>query len=139
MDHLFTQDNGIFSAGGVLFNRDSGQVFLLKKGSSDEWVLPKGRMESGETPVETAHREIYEETGYQNTPGHLLGVQVRTDKGDPNKTKVIFWFQSEPISKKQEMGTQMEDESFVGSWMSVSDAKKCIPWETDRSLLDKLV
>ncbi len=139
MDLLFTVDNGIFSAGGVLYDKDLNQVFLLKKESSDEWVLPKGRMEPGETPIETARREIYEETGFQNTPRHLLGVQVRTDKGDPKKTKVIFWFQSLLTSKKQESGTQMKDESFTGSWMTISEAKSCIPWETDRSLLDNLI
>nr|MDA8188223.1 NUDIX domain-containing protein [Dehalococcoidales bacterium] len=48
------------SAGGVLL--DDGDIFLLHK-PNGEWVMPKGHLESGETPEQAAVREVLEETG----------------------------------------------------------------------------
>lgn len=49
-----------FSAGGVLLK--DGEVLLIKN-PSDVWTFPKGLVESGENPEETAIREVSEETG----------------------------------------------------------------------------
>lgn len=53
-------------AGGVVIRRGAKQVeYLLvsAKGTAAEWVLPKGHVERGECPEETAVREVHEETG----------------------------------------------------------------------------
>ena len=49
-------------AGGCLFN-DEGKVLLQKRGDSGKWGFPGGAIELGETPEETAVRELKEETG----------------------------------------------------------------------------
>lgn len=52
------------SSGGVVFRLLEGDVhFLLIKDPYDNWGLPKGHLEGGETPVEAAIREVAEETG----------------------------------------------------------------------------
>ena len=48
------------SAGGVVIN--NGNVAVLKK-FRGEWVLPKGRVEKGESLEQTAIREVFEESG----------------------------------------------------------------------------
>jgi muramoyltetrapeptide carboxypeptidase len=60
-----------------------GRVLLtrfVEPGNPDSgsWTLPGGGMERGEDPVETAHRELAEETGLTaTTVGPVLGVQSR--------------------------------------------------------------
>ena len=39
------------------------QILFCKWRDKDIWVLPSGRVESGETAEEAAHRELLEETG----------------------------------------------------------------------------
>jgi 8-oxo-dGTP pyrophosphatase MutT (NUDIX family) len=53
-------------AGGVVFRKRAKTVeYLLVEASTNrmEWVLPKGHIEAGEEPRETAVREVKEETG----------------------------------------------------------------------------
>lgn len=53
------------TAGGVIFRKNSaGEVeILLIADSKTRWTIPKGHIEEGETPRQTAEREIQEETG----------------------------------------------------------------------------
>jgi 8-oxo-dGTP pyrophosphatase MutT (NUDIX family) len=52
------------SAGGVVFRREGeATYFLLIRDPYENWGLPKGHVEKGETPEETAVREVQEETG----------------------------------------------------------------------------
>jgi 8-oxo-dGTP pyrophosphatase MutT (NUDIX family) len=51
------------AAGGIII--DGNKVLLLRKPALGEVVLPKGHVEPGETPEQTALRETVEETGYQ--------------------------------------------------------------------------
>lgn len=60
------------SAGGVII--DGGRMLLLDRPSRGEVRLPKGHIESGESPEETAIREVQEETG-------IAGLAIADDLG----------------------------------------------------------
>ena len=64
------------SAGGVVW-RTSGlttEVIIGYISKENRWGLPKGRTEKGETLVETALREVQEETGLEVQLGEKIGV-----------------------------------------------------------------
>lgn len=53
-------------AGGIVYRLEHGVAhFLLvtARHRSDEWLFPKGHIESGETPEQAAAREVQEEAG----------------------------------------------------------------------------
>ncbi len=65
------------SAGGVVLDADQAMVALI--GRLDRrgrllWSLPKGHIEEGETPEQTAVREVAEETGISSTVLRPLGT-----------------------------------------------------------------
>ena len=69
------------TAGGVVFRRNKkGEVeILLIQDAKDRWTIAKGHIEPGETPRQTAEREIQEETGLKEMKvlNHLGKTQFR--------------------------------------------------------------
>lgn len=56
------------TSGGIIFRRDpeTKQLeILLIQDAKNRWTIPKGHVEEGEEPKDTAEREIREETGLQ--------------------------------------------------------------------------
>jgi 8-oxo-dGTP diphosphatase len=62
---------------GVVVLNDDNEVLLIRRGTEPNigmWTIPGGKQEPGETLVETAHREIEEETGVQIDTPMLIDV-----------------------------------------------------------------
>ena len=52
------------SCGAVVFTRVDGEIrYLLIKSLTGTYGFPKGHVEAGETEIQTARREIFEEVG----------------------------------------------------------------------------
>lgn len=70
---------GVFAA---IFD-EQGRILCVKQNYAPrKWTTPGGRMEKGESPVETLIREVREETGYCVQPGRLIGVYSAAHKND---------------------------------------------------------
>lgn len=61
------------SVAGIIRN-ESGEILLQNKGNGEDWSLPAGAIEMGESPAEAVIREVWEETGLTVVPKKLLGV-----------------------------------------------------------------
>jgi 8-oxo-dGTP pyrophosphatase MutT (NUDIX family) len=68
------------AAGGII--RRGDEVLLLHKPKLNEFVLPKGHVEAGETLEQTAVREVQEETGYGN-------VRILAPLGEPVRSQFV--------------------------------------------------
>ena len=64
-------------AAAIPFRRDGDgvQVCIIRKRDSERWGIPKGLVDPGDTPEQTALTESLEEAGLE---GQLVGEQVGT-------------------------------------------------------------
>jgi predicted NUDIX family NTP pyrophosphohydrolase len=129
------------SAGVLLFRRRDGgvEVLLIKPGGPfwrkkdvGAWMIPKGGVEEGETPIEAAVREFEEETGTRltETPFALATIRQAGGKiveafaleGDLDASKirsVYFKVEWPPRSG----GLQSFPEVSEGRWMGLQEAR----------------
>lgn len=69
----------------VVITRMNGQWVFCRHKQRDTWECPGGHIEPGETPVEAAHRELYEETGAQDARLEPVCIySVGTEAGPEN-------------------------------------------------------
>ncbi|WP_435140145.1 NUDIX hydrolase [Pseudopelagicola sp. nBUS_19] len=54
--------------------RDSKMLITYQAAPDDEFQLPGGGIDQGESPVSALHREVYEETGWTISPPRRLGA-----------------------------------------------------------------
>ncbi len=75
MKRVFTQTFGVVGAiiereGRILLVKESGE----KRHDEGKWNHPAGWIDLGENPIEAVKREAKEETGFDFTPSHILGI-----------------------------------------------------------------
>ena len=63
----------VMNAGACIITNENNEILLQLRGDDHFWGLPGGILEMGETPKETALREVFEETGYHVEILSLLG------------------------------------------------------------------
>ena len=85
------------SCGAVVFTRRDGQLlFVIVQEQPGSYSFPKGHMEGAETEIETARREIWEETGLQ--PVFLDGFYQQDEyhlSEKPGTWKQVTYFLAE--------------------------------------------
>lgn len=129
------------SAGGVVFRRaadpDGVQILVLQH-DGGKWMLPKGTIETGETPEAVALREVREETGLSN-------VRVVTDLGEEHYS--FFWRTEDTYYDKTvhyflleflggEDARPQREEGFVAAeWVSVDEAMTRIKYKETREIV----
>jgi 8-oxo-dGTP pyrophosphatase MutT (NUDIX family) len=119
--------DGIHAAGGVVV-RD-GKVLLVHRPRYDDWTLPKGKLDKGESFEDAALREVEEETGVRCTLGRELPGTMYMVGGRP---KVVRYWLMEP---EFETPFVPNDETDELRWLSRDEAMGLLSYDRDREVL----
>lgn len=123
------------SCGAVVFRFINSQprFLLIKNCRSAHWGFPKGHMERGETQVETAKREVLEETGLHIDV--FDGFQAKSDYkigGKVDKNVQIFL----ATTKDTKTVIQREEiEDYI--WLDFPQAIRALKFDNDKQILRK--
>ncbi len=119
------------AAGGlVLRSGDDGpEVALVHRPRYDDWSLPKGKVDPGETDEQCARREVEEETGLRCRLGRELPSTRYIDRKGRAK-QVRYW------EMEVEDGTfAPNDEVDELRWLAPAEAAALLSYDHDRALV----
>src|ERR1700760_1871961 len=72
----------VLAAGGIVLRGEKNpRIAVVRLRKRNEWVLPKGKLDDGETPRAAAEREVLEETGHDVSVHEFLGTLVYESSG----------------------------------------------------------
>jgi 8-oxo-dGTP diphosphatase len=131
-------DPMVRAAGGVLWRptADGGvEVALVHRPRYDDWSLPKGKVDHGETWLQAAVREIREETGFDVEVGALLGdvtYPVRRRSG-VEATKVVRYWAMRAVGG---LFTPNDEVDELG-WLDRAAAAERLSYDLDREVLSR--
>lgn len=125
------------SAGGVVYRRNAGSTyFLLIRDPYENWGLPKGHVERGETPEQTAVREVTEETGLQDL--ELRDVLDTIDwffrEGPDLIHKYCHFFLMETTAT--ETRPQLDEGITECVWLPLDEALRTLTYDNARAVLE---
>lgn len=132
-------DGGVFhkaaeekSCGAVIWRGTAeDHQYLLAQHGASHWSFPKGHVEGNETEVQTARREILEETGLEAAIDPQFR-QVVTYYPKPGVIKDVIFFIAKPTG-----GTEHAQEEEIADlgWFSFQDARPLVTFATDEDVL----
>jgi 8-oxo-dGTP diphosphatase len=115
------------AAGGVVV-RD-GLVALIHRPRYDDWTLPKGKLDNGETFEDAALREVWEETGLRvRLVGELPSVNYEV-RGRPKVVR--YWL----MEVESDEGFVVNDEVDQVRWVEPAEARALVTYDRDRDVL----
>ena len=103
------------------------------------WALPKGRIDEGESPSETAVREVREETGVEGRLVEKLGdvryVYAAAWKGGERIFKVVsFFLLRAGRGRIGEIDEAMRVEVAEASWLPLDEAPRLLSYDGERKM-----
>jgi 8-oxo-dGTP pyrophosphatase MutT (NUDIX family) len=133
-----------FSSGGVLVRRVGGRpmVAAIRPRGKPEgtWALPKGNLDEGETPAETAVREVLEETGVQGRLVEKLGdVKYTYTRRDGTRIfKIVsFYLLQAGRGRLGAIADEMRIEVAEARWLPLEDAPRLLAYGGEREMAAK--
>lgn len=121
------------SCGAVVIN-DKNEVLLVYH-NAGHISFPKGHMEANEKEVETAYREVLEETGIEIEIIDSIR-EVNTYNPKMNVVKDVVFFKAKPINN--ELKPQLEEVRKV-CFLDVNKAFDLITYDSDKQILRRII
>jgi 8-oxo-dGTP pyrophosphatase MutT (NUDIX family) len=124
------------AGGGIVRRRgESGdyEFAIVHRPKYDDWSLPKGKVDEGESDQEAALREVEEETGVRCTLGPEVGVvRYRDAKG---RSKQVRYWLMEPVESGRPAQFRPNHEIDDLRWCPAAEAGKLLSYGHDRRLI----
>ncbi len=125
----------IIAAGGIVEKQtEQGPLVAVihRHLYGDEWSLPKGKQEPGETIQETASREVHEETGCRVRFLKFVGVNHYYHGEMP---KIVLYWHMEFV---EDTGFAASPEVSDLEWLPPGEALKKLAYADERDMLGRL-
>ncbi|KAF5974563.1 hypothetical protein FBULB1_7750 [Fusarium bulbicola] len=157
----FTSENFIESAGTILFRLSTHDICIMRDIKRDEYILPKGRRNVGESRRDTAIRETTEETGIscrllpvnmksrlcpsdaRDVPdearvfkGVCEPISVRMRRIGEGEVKLIWWYVA-AVNENETVG-RCEDE-FEVEWYGYVEVLEKLTFQNDQELVARAI
>ena len=123
------------SCGAIVYRRFHGniEILLIKHINSGHWSFPKGHVEGDETELETARREIKEETGLDVILDQTFRETVSySPKRDTQKVVVYFL----ALARNYDFVPQEEEIAEI-RWVDILRATRMLTYENDKTIVNK--
>jgi len=124
------------SAGVVVYHADNGNTkYLLLRNGKDQFDLPKGNIEPGESELNAALREATEETGLVDIEvqggfsKRITYFYVRPGGVKVHKSVVYF------LGRTRDVNVKVSSEHRGFSWLTLEDALRVTSYKNVRDLL----
>ena len=133
-----------FSAGGVLVKVVRGRPMLAairpRGKQAGLWALPKGKIDPGERPEQTAVREVREETGVEGTLVEKLGdvKYTYTRSGGERVFKIVsFYLLRAGRGRIGQIEEAMRIEVEEARWLPLDEAPRLLAYGGEREMAAK--
>jgi 8-oxo-dGTP diphosphatase len=126
------EQEAIRAAGGIVCRPGPGglvEVALIHRCEQDDWTLPKGKLEDGETAEAAALREVEEETGLRCAIERPAGCTAYVD--GRGRDKVVCYWIMRPLGGQFLPNTEVD----ALRWLTVEEALANLSYPIDRALL----
>lgn len=127
----------VLAAGVLVWRERAGavQVLLVHRPRYDDWSIPKGKLDKGETFPAAAVREVAEETGYRVRLHRPLPASVYLLPD--GRTKIVqYW--TGTVRAKIAPGPQDHGEIDEVRWVALEEAEKLVTRQGDQVPLGSL-
>jgi 8-oxo-dGTP diphosphatase len=126
-------DPEVLAAGGLVV-RDDGRVAVVHRPRYDDWSLPKGKLDAGESFEAGAVREVEEETGVRaRIVGELESATYLDRKG---RQKLVRWYRMKVDGEPGGFVPNSEVDEL--RWLTPEQALDLVTYDHDRALLGTL-
>lgn len=126
-----------YSAGGLVFD-DHGRVAIIARHSRSghlEWCLPKGHIEKGETPQQTAVREVREETGILGEVVESIATIDYWFTGTNQRVhKLVHHFALRRVSGELTVEGDPDHEAEDAIWVDFDDLDDVLSYPNERKI-----
>ena len=129
----------ILAAGGVLWRAaPSGgglEIAVIHRPKYDDWSLPKGKVDPGETLLQAAVREVLEETGHHVVVGMHLGMvsYLKANRAGAYRDKVVHYWTMREAGGRFVAGDEVDDLR----WVTTGAAQRLVSYAMDLEIVGR--